>query len=354
MPRNFRITGIMLHANAAPCAYHCRYCQLATSKPNPASFTRYAALVDRFFDWKETPGNEGFEVWPWYGNSHEHSIEEQREICRLSLRQGFSCDSVLLGGLRHRPRKEMRDWLEARRALGINTVVATFSGHDAAHDYWNNQQGNYRFQLETLELAAEMGMRLQQRILLMRDSVPTLGSLLDDLDRIGQTRKSTEQSASAGTDTVRWAIPLFYSGRARRLETQRLDKRDFAALPERVADILRDDRVNWRSEQEWIEHVKETSDDEKAEESITLLLKVTEENLEWAAAHSCEEIVETLSERYRAAAALMPSRIELCEGYGDTSNEKVYFNLGQMERLWMEQYCIHHPGVLNLRETWFA
>ncbi|TDX62523.1 hypothetical protein EDE12_11039 [Methylosinus sp. sav-2] len=235
MPREIIVTGIHLHANATACFHHCRYCQLKSYRLRPAPLERFVALVERFIEWRND-GHEDFEIAPWYGNSHDYTLATTKALRELEKNLGWKSHVVLLGGVAHRPRREMKQWLVERRVLGIDTVVATFSGHGARHDHWNNMAGNYQFQLDTLHLAAELGLKLQQRILLIRDSVPSLDELLVDLDRI------------PAASHERWAIPLFYSGVARGVEEQRLTEQEIDSLPARLKDYLRDDRPNWRSE----------------------------------------------------------------------------------------------------------
>lgn len=339
MPKTLSITGIAIHANATPCAYQCRYCQLATAKPKPVAFDRYSALVERFIDWREHNGREDFGLWPWFGNSYEHDPETLAGILRLDRRLGNEHKVLLLGGLRHRPRTEMQDFLEARRALGIDTLVATFSGHGDIHDHWNGQAGNYHFQLDSLHLAAEMGMQLQQRILLLRSNLPTLETLLDDLDGI------------AGRQFTRWAIPMFYSGRARRLEEERLDEADFAALPSRLRACLREDWPNWRSERQWLAQLRTGIDETRR---TSLAFSVTEASLDWAKRLGCEEVLASLEAQYRKSAARLPSLQDLAKHYGDDSNQRVYFNREQMERVWMERHVQAHPDDAAAASILFA
>jgi len=339
MAREVRLTGIVLHANAAPCFHHCRYCQLRTSKPRAVSFSGFEKLVNRFLDWRIVSGRPEFEVWPWYGNSHEHDEEMLLGLRSIGRRLGYESDVVLLGGVAHRSMPEMRAWLQERRAAGIDTVVATFSGDREKHDYWNNKEGNWQFQLDTLHLAADMGFRLQERVLLLRDNLPSLERLFDALDTVEAAERN------------RWAIPLFYSGRAKRLESQRLTEGDFAALPKRIRDSLRGDHEKWRSERRWVELVREEG--EPGPEEISPMLRVTEENLAWAEPLSCDEIIAALEERWRAAYAAMPSRRELCDGYSDPQGDKVYMFLGQMEHLWLDRYLAKNPAGFDIRSTHF-
>ncbi len=339
MSREIRVTGILLHGNATRCFHLCRYCQLRTAKAIPATHSRYAALVHRFLDWRTSTGREKFEVWPWYGNSHDYDHETLIGERQIGERMGYQTDVVLLGGVAHRSMAEMRDWLQERRAAGVDTVVATFSGAQDDHDYWNNKKGNYRFQLDTLRVAAEMGLRLQERVLLLRDCLPSLERLFDDLDTIDAKEYS------------RSSIPLFYSGRAKKLEPQRLTEKDFADLPQRIRENLRGDHPKWRSERRWTEHVRELGDPEP--EEVAPMLRINEETLEWAESRSCEEILENLETRWRAAYAAMPSRRELCDRYGDSRSDKVYMFLGQMEHLWLDRYLKENPCNFDIRSTHF-
>jgi hypothetical protein len=339
MPREIIVTGIHLHANAASCFHHCRYCQLKSYRLRPAPLERFVALVERFIEWRND-GHEDFEIAPWYGNSHDYSSATMKALCELEKKLGWKSHVVLLGGVAHRPRQEMKQWLLERRDLGIDTVVATFSGHGGRHDHWNNMAGNYQFQLDALHLATELGMKLQQRILLIRDSVPSLDELLDDLDRIPTAIRE------------RWAIPLFYSGVARGLEEQRLTEVEIDWLPVRLKNCLRDDRPHWRSEKKWIEHVRQSRDDEA--EAMAIGLQLDEQSLDWAEARSCDQIITELEARWRAAHLVAPSRKELCEGYADIANDRLYFNVQQMEKAWFDRYKKDNICRFDINATKFA
>ncbi len=182
MARKIEVSGIFIHANATSCFHICRYCQLKTPRVESIEFARYAALVDRFIDWKVKTGRNDFEISEWFGNSHDYGLGEQAGIRRLSERQGRPLTVVLLGGVAHRSKEEMRAWLKQRQDVGIHTVVASFPGHGERHDYWNHKRGNYQFQLDTLRLAAEMGMALQQRMFLIRDTVQSMDLLLSSTE----------------------------------------------------------------------------------------------------------------------------------------------------------------------------
>lgn len=338
MTRHISVKGVFIHANATPCANHCRYCQLATSRPKPVSVDRYAALIHRFLDWRESHQSE-FEIWPWFGNSYDTDEYTVVALRNIEERMGGLCGNVLLGGLAHRSPEEMQRWLQFRQQQGKHTLVATFSGYAEQHDYWNNLQGNYSFQLESLRLAARQGMKLQQRILLLRSSLPGLTRLLDDLDSV------------AVAEYDRWAIPLFYSGQARRIERERLTEGDFAALPDRVRALLRSDKDNWRAEYRWAEYAMQN---DEGVVDMCLPLRINEQTLSWAEKLSCDEIVHELTMRAHKAYLHMPTRRELCQKYADLKNDKVYFNIEQMERKWIEHYLQDNPDAFDLSATRFG
>jgi hypothetical protein len=340
MARDIRISGIFLHANATRCYHTCRYCQLPSAKPHPATFARYAALVDRFIDWRNARDLRDFEISEWYGNSHDYDHEIRKGIRRLSERQGSPSSVVLLGGVAHRSMHDMKQWLRDCQEVGIHTVVASFPGRGERHDYWNGRSGNYAFQLSALRLAADMGMSLQERLFLIRDTVGDIEQLIDDLNAIA-------------TDSVqRWSFPLFYSGLARRLESERLTQAELDSLPQRVKATFRDDSNNWRSEHRWISYVRNAYAHET--DTVSLVLRINDATLAWAEARSCDQIVEELAKRWRTAYAHMPSRLELSERYGDIKNDAVYMFLGQMERVWLDRYLKTNIPPFDIADTYFS
>lgn len=339
MTRQVNIKGIFIHANATSCANHCRYCQLTSSRPRKISIERYAALIHRFLDWKEQ-SNPHFEIHPWFGNSYDHDISVVKIIRQIENRLDNRCKNFLLGGLSHRSLNEMRQWIAERHQQGLDTLVATFSGYQKDHNYWNNYPDNYQFQLDCLRLVASMGLKTQQRILLLRSSLSSLESVLDDLDSIQPHIRE------------RWAIPLFYSGQARRVEYERLTESDFQSLPERISDILREDKTNWRAEYRWIDYVLQHP--VTLPQTVNIPLRINDASLTWAENHSCDEIVNELTVRALVAYQQMPSQYDLCLRYADNNNDKVYFNLAQMERLWLERYFKDNPNAFDINATHFG
>jgi len=338
MPRKIKIDGLCLHANATRCYNHCRYCQLVSPRPIPARFDRYEALVNRFIEWQEADSSRAdFGIWPWYGNSYDSSAEVREGIVRIAHRKGQDHKVVLLGGINHRKPAEMREWLELHRQLGIDTVVASFAGHGKIHDHWNGRQGNYQFFLDSLRVAVDMGMKLQERVFLIKSTLFSLEQLYGDLDAI------------TGAEYRRWCFQLFYSGWAKRFEHERLTRLELEALPPRIKATLRDDYPTWQSEREWMALVR--AGEYAGPEAMSLFLPVSDESMDWAEQRSCDQIVSELSKSWEAAYTAAPSREELCETCGDANSDRVYLNIGQMEHVWMDRYLKTHPCNFDVAHT---
>ena len=293
------------------------------------SFSRIAALVDRFAEWKEKYGHSDFTIGHWAGYTHDFDLGSMIEEKRLRAVEGWNLEVILLGGLPERPENEMRNWLRERKEAGFATVIASFTGYGAFHDRWNGRRGDFERLMHVQRIAADLGMGLHQRIFLTRSTLPLVDELLDKLD------------ALPGEVVEREAYLLFYSGFARRLENERITEDMLDSQPEHIRRLYRSDWKKWRSERSWVEVVRE--EDENTPEKVPLRLILTDSNIDRIESMSCEAILAELENRTREAYAAIPSRHELCERYGDASNTKVYMFLDNIESKWLDAFLKHSP-----------
>jgi len=326
--RPIEVKGIWVHTQTAPCANHCRYCQLNHKRLANITFDRFRSIVERFREWKQVRGLADFDVVQWLGRSHNYDVNTLKGVMELSDRPDWHLDLILLGGLYWRPDDEMRAWLRHRQEIGIKAVVASFAGHGEFHDRWDGRKGDFDFQMRTLRVAAGLGMELRQRLFLTRSTIPFLGELIRKLD------------ALPGRVTDRCIYPLFYCGKARRMEDERVTRETFDTLPEHIRKLYRSDWPNWRSEREWIDVVRA---EDQIPEKVTLDLELTDSNVDRIESMSCDEIVADLESRTRTAYASIPSRSELCERHGDPSNTRVYMFRSDIERKWLDLHLLKNP-----------
>ena len=120
----------------------------------------------------------------WIGYTFECDLPTLQETRALAERCGWGFNLILLGGLRDRSESELRQWLIERRDAGFTSVAASFMGCGGLHDRWNGRRGDFERLLKTQCVAVSLGMELEQRIFLTRESLPMLDQLLDTLDEL--------------------------------------------------------------------------------------------------------------------------------------------------------------------------
>ncbi len=340
MPRPFKPNGIYITSGLAPCAYHCRYCQLVHVKLATFGMDRFAAQVERFADYREKHGLSDFDVGFWHGYSYDASLEDFEKELALHRRVGeWELKILLLGGLPHMKDSVLERWFSQRKAIGSEFATATYTGCRQLHDYWNNKTGNFDFLLNAQGIAAKVGLGNEQRILLTRSGLVEMEALLDLLDGTGVIPKS------------RKAYPFFYSGLARRYDEERVTMEMLDRQSGRIRAIYREDRQSWKSERDWIEYAR-TAEGKYETGPVTLTLN--DRNIERIESMSCEAILDDLTRRTQRAYASVPSRAELAEKYADPDNEKVYMFLWDMECLWLDRYLREHPVAFERRLTHFG
>ncbi len=138
-------------------------------------------------------------------------------------------------------------------------------------------------------------------------------------------------------------FPLFYSGLSRRLEDERVTRETLDTLPERIRALpVGLEKLALRTG--GIDFVRRS---DETPEQVTLNLELTDSNIDRVESMSCDEIVAGLESRTRAAYAVIPSRAELCERYGDSSNARIYMFLSDVERKWLDLYLAKNPAVFE-------
>jgi sulfatase maturation enzyme AslB (radical SAM superfamily) len=316
--------GINIVLNINPCAHDCRYCFFDNHKNSKLPISRFLAIIERFLDWKQSCRRKKFDVSFVLFHSDDYDLATTKRMIELQARNKSNMQ-LFLGGLRMRSEKEMRIWLQERQKLGIRNVVASFLGHGAVHDSWNGRPGDFDFLMSTLKIAAELGMEMEQRLFLIKSTLPHMEELIDKLDMLpNKVRK-------------RSVCPLDYSGRADKLEAERLTEADLKYLPERVSRFL----TAVRSEREWIEFIRQREDPPKKKGVLKFYLDDT--NIDRIEAMSCDAIVAELEQRVRTAYAALPTQRELCEACGDPNSTLLYSFWSELERKWLDKYLEQHP-----------
>jgi hypothetical protein len=335
-------TAIMITASISPCAKpRCDYCQLPNNKISRISVDRFAAIVERFIEYKESQGLKDFKITEWLGNAFNFNEYEYTKVAEINRKLDQFYENICLGGVSHKYPEEMRAWLAARQKIGAKNLIVALFGIGTIHDTWNRKKGDFAFQMESQRQAIEIGMGLIQRTFLMHSILPVIGDLFDMFDELG------------GEVVGRWTCPLYYCGLARKLEHERVTMEILDNQPSRVkATYLA--KNNWKSEIDWIEEVRKGNPDwENGYGLGHVVLRLDDSNIDRIESMSCEAILDELIQRTNAAYAVLPSREELCEKYGNRKNEKVYVGMREMDDLWVDRFLRDNPVEFDSYLTHF-
>lgn len=332
---------LLLRTTLTPCAHLCRYCCISSKGDHalvPISIERFLALAERFTQWGKTAD---YSIVPIMHNSDEITAEmvplldgssaqpsgsTQAEPDPLKLRKQW----LRTGGLRMRSDAEIQRWIEQWRKTGGAVVHGSFAGYRETHDWWNNREGDYDFLMRIQKVAVELGIEVGQTFFLMKNTLPDLRAVLDDIERLNARHRH------------RFLIPVGYLGRARSNAAQRErvteeDLDQFARLD--IASETGFERERWKSEREWITAFR--SNGHTLQEQ-GLCLRVNEQNVGKIESTPCDEIVDELLRRTTAAYAALPSHRQLMDAYGDSNSTRIYAWDHEVERLWLDRHIRRH------------
>src|SRR5262245_37045420 len=151
MSRQIIGKGLRFSLRHAPCAHICRYCLISESRKRSAlPFTRFEQLVHRFHDWKQSSAPADFEIGIFVGPSYDYDLETLKGVTRLRARRGMPFKVLPLGGLRIREGEALGDWIDERKAAGIEGFQSSLAGHGSVHDRWNTRKGDFDYQTTIL------------------------------------------------------------------------------------------------------------------------------------------------------------------------------------------------------------
>ena len=338
---SFTPVGLTISAQITPCANHCRFCLLNERRTHNITVDRFAALIEKFIDYKD---RTGFKVKQWFGNSYNFPIVEFQKLVGLFFKNGADLKGaqdlryLLLGGLPLMEEEAFRSWLLDRQALGCANLAATYCGLELSHDYYCACTGHFRFQIMAQKTAAKIGLFNMQRLLILNSTLQQLEPLLDELDATGGVND-------------RHAFVLFYNGSGKYFEHERPTLEQLQRQSPRVMDLYRGALNNWKTESDWVAAVLDNPD---IRSRRWMTLRLTDKNIDQLEKMSCEEIVADLSEQTRRAYEAIPRPEELAEKYSNKTSQKVYMSSWDVEGLWLDRFQAQNPEAVFNRQLIYA
>lgn len=329
-------TGITIYKETAPCWNHCRFCSVGAKTFQNISFERFGNLIERFLDWKEQKQLRSFHIS--YGNLYANSmpVGELLRLQKLWQRSGVDLHTaqfqnppnLSMNGIQFMPADELRDWLLARKEVGLSHIVMSFAGLKDFHDTWVGRKGEFDFLLRMARIAAEIDMNRLEMLFLTKSTLSQLAPLMDILDTIPNR-------------VNRIIKPLLYMGWAKNLENERITQAMADQFPERISQYLK--LGNFKSESEWTAALTNGYRPPFANRKH-ILIKLREDTIDLLEAKSCDEIIADLAERYDKVHAALPELNELASMYGDVANRRLYV-LAELERKWTQLYLQQNPQI---------
>jgi hypothetical protein len=339
MGEHIRFETIHIHSKLVACAHSCKYCSMGKKKIARIQPGRIHALLERFLEWETSHGMGVSYIVNYSADYDRATLGYLRDLRDRFPRDYEPLRRLSLGGLRKRTDEELRLWLRERQQFGCISAHGSFAGYGDVHDSWNGQRGNYDLIVRTLRIAGEIGMAVLARLFVVKSTLSTLQALNDTLDTLPEHENNW-----------RYAVPYFYAGWGSRLEDERIDEKTRDRLPPWLSALLckaRSAEGECRSEREWIEVIRHNS----TQRRDSLILNVTEDNIERLEQQTCDEIIKDLERRTLRAYAAIPDLPELCERYGDRNGTKIYGLERCLEMKWLDHHLQEHPAKFERQLT---
>lgn len=310
-----------------PCFAQCRYCLLdSCHKSMGVSYERGKSLARRMdAEIRQKHPDIRFFFYIGYCMDTPH-LPDYVRFCR---EMGYASGSFLqMNGFRFREEKEYKDLFQLLHALGEKSVDFTFYGNREYHDAFAGRNGDYDQLLSMLNAAVEAGISAEISAPLLQSNL----SMADGLVNIWEQHHPSN---------LRFFLP-HDKGRGKSLSQERLTKRDFEKLSEKVKNHF--SKLPHLSEAEWL---AKGQFEKYSERTLTLNLRPDEmERWESLTASEILAHLENLDDQYLAQ---MPGAQQLASLYGDPHNDQL-FRLRDLLLRWQQMYIGGNPSIYDMHE----
>jgi hypothetical protein len=314
-----------------PCNNHCRFCSVGKKRHDNVPFDAFVRIIDRFGDWVEnTKTLESISP----GVMHTHALmsyEQSKKFLELCHRFGSNVLPLQMNGCIFMPEDDLYRVMENHYRAGYRSYSQTYAGNREIHDLWVGRRGEFDFLAIMAKVAEQLGYTRKEQLLLSNSSIPVMEELLDHLDLLSGPYQ-------------RDIYPFTFIGWAKRQEKERVNRTVLTELSPRAraftkldSDDTRETSLsNFKTEGEWITYMRESYDDLLPREKY-MLIRLDESNLERFETEDPGEVYQDYFSRFMNVYQKIPEMSELCEMYGDDTNDKLY-GLYELERMWADRY----------------
>lgn len=310
------------------CACRCRFCCLGDYCHQDIRFRDYAEIVSRFIPYGKV---HGIKIRSYVYNSLEYKeLAQHLDLCRKLGTPESQLSYFDINGTHIRSGKELYEWIEGLKALGMTTAGITWFGNESYHDMFVSRRGYYEY-LENVALALrERGVRVKSKIFL------TPNMTEQALDVLHHVRSLS--------DLVQFGMTE-YTGFAKQEKSLFLAASDFKLLPTSIKEMFGSSfSKTFKTEKEWIDLVK--SQDYPQFSHRDLLIYVDKSNLHELASSRAEDIIAKLNEMDKRLRSACSSLDNLACEYGD-SESTILLEWRDVVRKWISKCYLANNLDMN-------
>ena len=320
----------MIQSLCVPCHDRCRYCLLSwDGKTVGAAWERSVSLAERFIAEVKSESPEincNFS----FGYSMEHP--NLKDALGTLRRLGSPmADFLQMDGMKMRNEAECIELMEMLKEEEVKQLNFTVYGLPGYHDRFAGRKGDYSLISRMMDAAAKRGISFTAGIPLTSENVADADELVLKL-------------RDAGCSGIRLFIP-HEEGRGKNLDKVRVSRKKLFELPSETLSLLNGNI--YKTESEWIK-----DPDAAKYEKRSILISLTEENIEEIEKRSAESVIEEIEGLDDAYYAAFPSFEKLAEMYGRTDSDDMYSIRDlyhRYRRLYAKEYKVNVYDVTDER-----
>jgi len=322
--------GIMIINHNVPCACACRYCFFRSCKKANAGIPYYRGkkIALCFNEWRKEKKLNDF--WLCYAISHCADYPELIDNIVLNKSFGFSGIRYLqINGLKFKNQSELTEYLINAKNAGIISIDTTFYGLEEYHDKFAARKGDFRYLLNILKIALEIGIIPKPTFVILEDNKDQIEDLISLLQKY------------IGVDGAIHGFLQDYRGNGENLENVRLTLQSYEAMSDKIKQYINISR--YKTEEEWL-----NGNSFSQYTSRNLILALRPDNIDMLETMTCDEIINYLIDLDKRYYNVIPDIDVLAKFYGNKNCQKLY---RQRDLLWKWQKQFIADNKLQLHDV---
>lgn len=283
-----------------PCHNHCKYCLLSyNGKLLGIDYERSIKYAKGFYEWiKNNRPDIEFIYYFGYSMDHPNLIEVIKFMQTIKSPMG---EFLQLNGMKMRSKDELYIFMNELKSVGIKLIDFTFYGLNEYHDSFSGRKGDFNLMLNSLNVALDIGIKVEIGIPALKSNLNQLESLVDYFNN-----KNVDL----------YIFTPHSGGRGKYLYNDKITIEDYNNLSDNVKKYI--NRNNNKTPIEWL-----NTKLNKVENRV-LTLSLIPSNMNDLETKSYKEIINELEEMDEKYYSIIPSFEELLKIYASNDDINLY------------------------------